>query len=298
MTHQTPGTRIATTPPPGRTISLVGTQLPDPTHIHHTKKRLCPLLRCTRSHALCGIGTAAVTVDRQTRRTRSAHADHQMLHHWPTVTTHRPRAQHRAIWQPLPTAHRQRNRPIPRRTKEEGAHSNHTRPPLPYLLTARCKRSPRCQSLGRLLHCTGRILAGRQNNLDTERHDPWLHRIPPMQPHPKIYPIRGGPAITHTTKLENGPLPQRSHDHTLFIQQRRLPRHGHTAPFRTLPKLDPTRPSIGPSPRTWPRKRSIHTRIPGPAPAGTTGAAWNQGSILGTLVPKRISNLGQGSGAG
>jgi len=44
-------------------------------------------------------------------------------------------------------------------------------------------------------------------------------------------------------------------------------------------------------------KRSIHTRIPDPAPAGTAGTAGSQGSILGTLVLKGISNLSQGSGA-
>ena len=30
-----------------------------------------------------------------------------------------------------------------------------------------------------------------------------------------IYPIRGEPATTHTTKLESGPRPQMSHDYTV-----------------------------------------------------------------------------------
>jgi hypothetical protein len=285
-------------PPPGRTISLVGTQLSDPTHIYNTKKRLRPLLRSTRSHALPRVGAAARTVDRQTRRTRPAHKDHQKLPHRPKVTPHRPRAQHRAIWQPSPTAHHQRNQQIQRRTEQEGAPSNHTWPPHPHPLTARCKRPPRCEPLRRLLHRARRIPAGRRNNMDSERPNPRPHGIRTMEPHPKIYPIRGGPATTHTAKLENGPLPQRSHDHTVGIERRRLPSHSHAAPSQTLPKLDPTRPSLRPPPGGWPRKRSIHTRIPGPAPAGTAGTAGSQGSILGTLVSKGISNLGQGSGAG
>jgi hypothetical protein len=119
-----------------------------------------------------------------------------------------------------------------------------------------------------------------------------------MEPHPKIYPIRGSPAASHTAKVQNGPLPQRSHDHTVGIQRHRLPSHGHVAPLRTLSKLDPTRPSVHPPPRRWPRKRIIDTRIPGPAPMGTAGTAGNQGNILGTLVAKGFSNLGQSSGVG
>jgi hypothetical protein len=110
---------------PGRTISLVGTQLPDSAHIHHTKKRLCPLLRSTRSHSLPCIGTAALTVDLQTRRTRPAHEDYQTLPHRPKVKPHRPRAQHRAICQPSPTMQHRRNQSIPWRAKQEGAPSNH-----------------------------------------------------------------------------------------------------------------------------------------------------------------------------
>ena len=52
-----------------------------------------------------------------------------------------------------------------------------------------------------------------------------------MEPHPKIYPIRGGPATTHAVKLENGALAQRSHNHTVGIEGRRLPSHGHAAPL-------------------------------------------------------------------
>jgi len=89
-------------PLPGRTISLVGTQLPDLTHIYHTKICLRPLLRSTRSHALPSIGAAACTMDSQTRRMRPAHEDHQKLAHRPKVTPHRPRVQHRAIWQRSP----------------------------------------------------------------------------------------------------------------------------------------------------------------------------------------------------
>jgi len=98
--------------------------------------------------------------------------------------------------------------------------------------------------------------------------------------------------------LENRPLPQRSHDDTLGFYRRCLPSHGHAAPLRTMLKLDPSRPSLRPPPGGWPRKRSIHMRIPGPAPAGTAGTAGSQGSILGTLITKGISNLGQGRGAG
>jgi hypothetical protein len=155
-------------PPAGRTISLVGTQLPDPTHIHHTKQRLCPLLRSTRSHALHSVGAAAPTADRHTRGTRPAHEHYQKLPHRPKVTPHQPRAQHRTIWQPSPTAHHQRNQPIPRQYKQEGAPSNHTMPPHPHPLTARPKRLPRCEPLWRLPHCTRRIPAGRRNEMDTE----------------------------------------------------------------------------------------------------------------------------------
>jgi hypothetical protein len=70
--YQTPGMRIATSPP-GRMISLVGTELSVPTHIYITKTRLRPLLRSTRSHALPSFRAPARTVDRQTPRTRSAH---------------------------------------------------------------------------------------------------------------------------------------------------------------------------------------------------------------------------------
>jgi len=93
------------------------------------------------------------------------------------------------------------------------------------------------------------------------------------------------------------PFSKRSDDQTVGIQQRRLPSHGHAAPLRTLPKLDPTRLSVHLPPKRWPRKGSIHTRIRSPAHAGSTGKTWSQGSILGTLIPKGICNLGQGSGA-
>jgi len=119
-----------------------------------------------------------------------------------------------------------------------------------------------------------------------------------MELDPKIYPIRGGPATTHPAMLGNGPLPQRSHDHTVGIQRRTLPSYGHAAPLRTLIKLDPTRPFLRPPPKGCTRKRTIHTRIPGPAPAGTAGTAGSQGNIVGTLVLKGIGNLGQGSVAG
>jgi len=227
-------------PPPGRTISLVGTQLSDPTHIYNTKKQLRPLLRSTRSHALPGVGAAASTVDRRTRRTRPAHKDHQKLPHRPKVTRHRPQAQHRAIWQPSPTVHHRRNQPIPRQTEQERAPSNYTSPPLLHPLTARCKRPPRCEPRRRHLHPTHWIPAGRRNNMDSEQPNPGPHGIRTMEPHPKIYPIRGGQATTQTAKLENGPLPQRSHDHTVAIDRRSLPCHGHAAPLRTPSKLGPT----------------------------------------------------------
>jgi len=134
--------------------------------------------------------------------------------------------------------------------------------------------------------------------MDSERPNPRPHGIRTMEPQPKIYPIRGGPATTHTSKLKIGPLPQRSHNHTVCIQRHRWPCHGHAAPLRTLSKLDPTCPCLRPHPGGWPRKRSIRMRIPGPEPAGTFGTAGSPGSILGTLVRKGISNLTQDSGAG
>jgi len=123
-------------PPPGRTISLVGNQLPALTLIHHTKKRHCPLLHSTRTHALPSVRTAALIMNRQTWRTRPAHKDHEKLPHRPKVTLHRLRAQQAAICQPSPTAHHKRNQPIPLCTKREGVPSNHTRPHHPDLLTA------------------------------------------------------------------------------------------------------------------------------------------------------------------
>jgi hypothetical protein len=119
-----------------------------------------------------------------------------------------------------------------------------------------------------------------------------------MEPHPNLDPIRGVPATTHRGKLESGPLPQECHNHTVGIKRRGLPSQRDAAPSQTLPKLDHTRPSLHPPPGGWPPKRSIHTRIPGPTPAGPAGTVGSQGIILGTLVPEGISNLGQGSWAG
>ena len=45
--------------PPQATRYLVEIQLPDSVRIHHTKKRLCPLLRGMRNNALPSIGTTA-----------------------------------------------------------------------------------------------------------------------------------------------------------------------------------------------------------------------------------------------
>ena len=134
--------------------------------------------------------------------------------------------------------------------------------------------------------------------MHSERPNLRPHGICRMEPHLKILPSRGGPATTHTAKLEKGPILQRSHDHTVGIQRRRLLSHGRAAPLRTLSKRDPTRPFLRPPPRRWPWEQSIHTTIPSPTPAGTPGTGGSQGNKFRTLVPKTISNLSQGSGAG
>jgi hypothetical protein len=100
-------------PPPGGTISLVGTQLRDLADIHHTKKPLCLLLRGMMSHALPSVGAAARSMHSQTLQTWPAHKYQQMLPHKPEVTPHQTRPLHRASWQLSPPAHHQKNPPIP-----------------------------------------------------------------------------------------------------------------------------------------------------------------------------------------